>query len=231
MKSKLSTFLVILFVTLFTQSVSAQSPRERLQIIDAAVKQDARGSYVVEGVGTIKLKNGEMLDGQLMFTISRGLGSQGRVQYFREGRMTPDDFYPSQVAYFQIGEYVFYPLDVRYEGTNYSIFAQLVNNNLDDKMKLYRLYMAEASSEPTRPDILKRAFFIHMQGEPRATQLGGGSLTPFAKSMSKNVADCPDLAKKIKEKEEGYKTAMIDLTNKNDDVYFRILEEYNACKK
>ncbi len=231
MTIKFITLLALTLGCLAPYTSKGQSPKEKLQIIDDAVKQDSRGNYAIEGMGTIKLKNGSFVDGRLVFNISSSLGSQCRVQHFPENRMSPDDYFPSGVEYFQIGDLVFTPLDVKYDGTGYIIFAQVLNSNPDDKMKLYRMYITDVSSQgASSPYILKKGFFIKMKQENRATQLGGMSLTPFHKSMAKNTEDCPDLSKKVKEKAEGYKVSFLDLDSKNNDVYFRILEEYNACK-
>lgn len=231
MKNIFSSLILILLFSAYSVQLHAQSPKEKRQIIDDAVKQDSRGNFGAQGMGTIKLKDGTLIDGRIVFNITPSMGSQGVVQYFPENRMSPDNYYPSKVEYFQIGEAVFYPLDVKFEGNSYVIFAQMLNNSRDDKMVYYRLMIADVSSQGNpSPYILKKGYFVKMKGDDRATQIGGVTLVPFAKSMSKNVADCPDLAKKIKEKEDGYKVSFLDLDSKNDDVYFRILEEYLACK-
>ena len=81
-------------------------------------------------------------------------------------------------------------------------------------------------------DLWDHAFLVAK--EDKSVILGpiGGTLgiTPFNKFMSKMLDDCTDLAKKIKDKEDGYKVSLIDLKNVNQDVYLKILEEYNACK-
>lgn len=231
MKNIFSYLIFSIIFGLYSNQLHAQSPKEKRQIIDDAVKQDSRGNFAAQGMGTIKLKDGTLIDGRLVFNITPSMGSQGVVQHFPENRMSPDNYYPSKVEYFQIGEAVFYPLEVKFEGNSYVIFAQMLNNNRDDKMVYYRLMIADASSQGNpSPYILKKGYFVKMKSDDRATQIGGVTLVPFAKSMSKNVADCPDLAKKIKEKEDGYKVSFLDLDSKNDDVYFRILEEYLACK-
>ena len=231
MKNYLSIIRLCLLFTIFSEPVLAQSPKEKMQMIDDAVKQDSRGNFAIEGLGTIKLKDGTLVDGPLYFSITTSLASQGRVQHFPENRMSPDDYYPSKVEYFQIGDLVFYPLEVKYEGNAYDIFVQVLNSNLDDKMKLYRLWIGSTSAtDATQPKKLNKGFFMKIKGDDIATQVGAVSFVPFHKSMSKSVSDCPELSKKIKEKEEGYKISFLDLDSKNASVFFRIMEEYNTCK-
>jgi hypothetical protein len=56
------------------------------------------------------------------------------------------------------------------------------------------------------------------------------TFTPFAKKMSEYLKDCPELAKKIEDKEKGYKYNMFNGAA-NNEVFFKIMEEYNACGK
>lgn len=62
--------------------------------------------------------------------------------------------------------------------------------------------------------------------------LNGSKLTPnFDEKMSKIVADCAPLAKKIAAQEPGYFYRQVSLFNeKRADVLLNIISEYNQCK-
>ncbi|MBO9684222.1 MAG: hypothetical protein J7502_16410, partial [Flavisolibacter sp.] len=54
----------------------------------------------------------------------------------------------------------------------------------------------------------------------------------FNGKMSKLVADCPLLAAKISNKEDGYFYAQVSLfTDKRVNVIMNIIEEYNNCRE
>ena len=63
--------------------------------------------------------------------------------------------------------------------------------------------------------------------------LGSNKFVPnFEEKMSKLVTDCPALAAKISNKEEGYFYAQVSLfKERRANVLMTIIEEYNECKK
>ena len=56
------------------------------------------------------------------------------------------------------------------------------------------------------------------------------TFSPFASKMSDYLKDCPELAQKIKDKDKGYKYNMFKGAE-NDEVFFRVMQEYNSCGK
>ena len=65
--------------------------------------------------------------------------------------------------------------------------------------------------------------------ENYAEPLTGMHFSP-SKKLAKLVADCPDLAAKIENKEEGYTYPTISADDARLDIFMRIAEEYHKCK-
>ena len=62
-------------------------------------------------------------------------------------------------------------------------------------------------------------------------RLSSSKFTPnFDEKMSLLLADCPTLAHKITEKQEGYYYRQVSFTERRADVLLNIISEYNKCR-
>jgi hypothetical protein len=235
--TKLINKLIILTVfTLLSYSfTNAQNAQELGQLADDLVQTDGNNSSFIQNNGVVHYKDGTTAEGIIRLQIGIGYKSIGMLQLILPTKMKPEMIYPSDVTYVEIGLVKFFPLKIKDDKGKYVVFAAGLSKNLDDKMGMFRLYKNEINNTTTGQMLsLNRDYAVLTAGETTATILGsmGGTLgiTPFNKYMSSLVEACPELAKKVKNKDDGYKVSLIDLKNKNSEVYFKILDEYNACK-
>jgi hypothetical protein len=235
----LKLFFCLLVLSLSGTQLFAQDARETAQLIDNMLRQEeANGPHILMNTGTIYYKNGNTETGTVRFQVGVGYNSTGFMQLISETVMQPKTIYPSDVKYVEINNIKFFPLKFATDKGKFTVFAACLVKNLDDKMAMFRIYAQYASQQSTGVSIgLSKDYVIMTANEKDAILLGpldgrGTLPVPFNKYMSRIVEDCPELAKKVKGKDDGYKVKINLLGNNNDneDAYFKILEEYNACK-
>ena len=234
MKTVKSIFTLLICIIFCKTTLHAQNAAELMQIADDMLQMDGNSIHFIMNDGTIHYKNGEVESGKIKYQVGMSYNSLGSMQLILENKMKPVIIYPSDVNYVEIGTLKFFPIKLKDDKGSYNIFAASLSKNIDDKMVMFRLYKDEYSTQSPGKIYLQKDLCVITTKEDKSVILGpiGGTLgiTPFNKFMSKMLDDCADLAKKIKDKEDGYKVSLIDLKNVNQDVYLKILEEYNACK-
>jgi glycosyltransferase involved in cell wall biosynthesis len=77
----------------------------------------------------------------------------------------------------------------------------------------------------------ERDYVVLFPGQSKPKPISDLAFMPFNKKVSKLVADCPELSKKIENKEEGYKLGIIG-NNKEAifNLFLKISDEYENCK-
>lgn len=98
-----------------------------------------------------------------------------------------------------------------------------------DKLQLYQLFKSRTNSSDGNDQY---DYFLSFPGENRFTawSIRGNKVFPdFEYKMSELLQDCPALAMKIKQKQDGYFIKQLSFDGKKLQVIKRIVAEYNAC--
>ena len=111
-------------------------------------------------------------------------------------------------------------------------FLNLVSPS-SDKIKKYDLHEQSKSgtmSGNTPVFEYTKSIYVEIPGENRLVFIGDTYFMPFHKKMAEIVKDCPELAKKIEDKEKDYKVNKVFGIPQNfDKVVLKVVDEYNAC--
>lgn len=99
------------------------------------------------------------------------------------------------------------------------------------KLQLFELYRSKNNSSE---QFDQYDYYISFSNENRfvSWSIRGSKFFPdFEDKMSKIVSDCPSLAEKIKQKQNGYTVKQVSVDAKKNEVIKKIIEEYNnKCK-
>jgi hypothetical protein len=235
-------FIFTILVTAISFITYAQSPREMLQMADDLVKLDANNTYCMSGEGKIVLADGKEETGMIKLYPGEKEGAMSILYVYTPDKMKPLKFYASDAQYAMIGDVKLIPVKGKPDfGNTFEAFGVVLNKNADDDLWIYRLYKVTArSADEMRqyggaPLSLNALFYAQLLEDKKAWELGGTSLSPFHKYMSKALKNCETVANKIKEKEEGYNYKAIsfrEIAGKKEEgseILFRIMKEYNEC--
>jgi hypothetical protein len=192
-------------------------------------------NYMIEGAGSITLLDGTKQDGTVQFDITEMNKTLSCIYFTPASEMKPKKMTDDDIQYFTVKGKDFYPVRMKEDDINVghkTIFMEMLNASANDKFKMYSLRKLEKSVMPnsTKPYDLKTGFYVMLPEFKNAHEIVDLTFTPFAKKMSEYLKDCPELAKKIEDKEKGYKYNMFNGAA-NNEVFFKIMEEYNACGK
>lgn len=219
-----SLFFATLFITGCKSITSFESPNELRNI-----------------QGTLYLKNGKKESGKLVIQTENTLGNP--VKVLRNGDKDYMKFKLLEVEGYEVrGEY--YALkEVRNQNINigrtYAFMKQVTMP--DSKIQLYENMEKVRVANPatnnttatssTRYELNYYLQFPNEQGDAVWGLTTNRFVPNFDEKMSKLVADCPSLAKKIANKEAGYFYAQVTLFGeKRREVLLNIINEYNRCK-
>jgi hypothetical protein len=193
--------------------------------------------YVIEGPGTVTLPGGALMSGTVSLVVSNNEDSMKYVTFIPENEMKPMRMWSDDVAYVTVKGRSFLPVRMKEDDLSIghkTIFMEMLNNSRDDKFKMYRFRKLErnemSSGAKDKPYLLHRAFYVMLPDFKNAHEIVDMTFSPFASKMSGYLKDCPELAKKIEDKEKGYRYNMFKGAE-NDEVFFRVMQEYNSCGK
>ncbi|TKB99085.1 hypothetical protein [Pedobacter cryophilus] len=177
-----------------------------------------------KGEGNVVTNAGETLTGTVYYALSSPRRVSIKLVDGTEKKFDYDD-----TKSFIVGEKQYHAIKIKTLG-NPNTFAQLLNPQSSSFIKVYK--------NETQPTIVvggdytvTTTHFIGVTGEEVAYDTGDLKLTPFNKKMAEIVKACPELAKKIADKENGYKVGLISNDIFRVPVYLRIAQEYDACNK
>lgn len=236
MKSLLAVF-VLVAVTL-SSSFAQESFLDKLQKFagEADTIGQLRGSrYLVIGEGMVAFQDGSQQKGNIEFEITVRSSDMSYIMFTPENEMQAKAIGENKIEYFKVNGHTFYPVKLKMDDLaigNKRIFAEMLHTDANDPFKMYLLRMVAVKSPEFRQNgafELSRSFYVQLPEFKVAHGLEDITFTPFAKKMSNYLKDCPELAEKIKNKEEGYKYNMFKGAA-NNAVFYRIMDEYNACK-
>ncbi len=176
-----------------------------------------------KGQGKLITNTGETYTGLVFYALSR----PRRVTVVLEDK-TEKVFNYDDTKEFNIGDRQYYTIRVKILG-NPNTFAQLLNPESSGFIKLYR--NEQQPTIVTNKDFtITTSYFIGIKDQEYAMAAGDIKLMPFNKKMSEIVKDCPALATKILEKQDGYKLGMISNDLMRMTVFQKIAKEFDECK-
>ena len=191
--------------------------------------------YTIDGNGSITLPDGTVEEGTIQFYVTADNSDMKFFYFTPANEMKPKKVKSGEVEHFTVKGKDFYPIRLKEDDIsigNSRIFMEMLNAAPSDKFRMFQLRKLErnTSNIGNNPYDLKRGFYVMLPDFKNAHEIVDFTFTPFAKKMSEYLKDCPDLSKKIADKEKGYKVNMFNGAA-NDEIYLRIMNEYNSCGK
>lgn len=175
------------------------------------------------GPGKVVTHKGETFIGEVIYSLS----SPGRVKVILEDK-TDKVLNYDETKEFTVDDRQYHAIKVKILG-NPNTFAQLINPESSSLIKVYR-----NEQQPTivvgGNFAVTTSYYIGLPNQDKAFETGDLAMMPFNKKMAEVVKDCPALAKKIMDKEDGYKIGMMSVDLLRVPVYLRIAKEFDACK-
>ena len=153
------------------------------------------------------------------------------IQFIREGAGSPEkiDLYNVAGYWYKSAYYALKKIDIHLEGIHRLLFVKRLTDE-NSKIQLYELYQPGIANGGGEIEYTYYLSYLS-SGPLEAVNTRSVALLPsFDQKMSLLVADCPDLAQKIRAKENGYFIPFASLNlKKHPDVLMRIIDEYNKC--
>jgi len=154
------------------------------------------------------------------------------LQFIPEGKTVAENIPIGAIDGYSIGNdyYAMKKLDVLLNKSSHLLFAKRLSSE-NSRIQLYELY---ESGKGNNTGEIKYSYFISLPSFDRYETINALSnrLTPdFDLKMSELVEDCPALAKKIRNRQNGYFVPLVSFgTYKRREVFLKIIDEYNTCK-
>lgn len=192
-----------------------------------AIAQEVKEAEIVfKGEGKIHMKNGKELTGFLSYSyvnstkvvIKQANGEQEKIKR-------------SEINSFEIGDLLFEkisPSGAIVIGGNEEFAIRKTPEN--SKIKIHEnINQGRVGSGSPALYSTSREIIISFP-DKKSKSIKDLSFAPFHKKVSKLVADCPSLSKKIANKEDGYKVGFATSVPARLDIFIRLAEEYTNCK-
>ncbi|MDB5014226.1 MAG: hypothetical protein JWQ25_2428 [Daejeonella sp.] len=194
------------------------------------------------GKGTLVLNSGETFTGTFNFYLIHDY-----LKFLKEFGDKEEKYAIKDVKSFSINDSVFYSKLTK--GAEITMSKKktfvLLKNSVNSKIKLYeRTYLLDQYAESLETRIKQDLYLELPEDSEEVYSTTALKFIPFAKKISTLLAECPALALKIKEKEEGYAVAVLPKMSMNlmkmansavagrpDNVWMKIMLEYDECSK
>ena len=183
--------------------------------------------------GTVYLTNGKTVDGKISVSSASFLSSPLKV--YHEGEKRPMQFALRDVQSYRLDNDFFDLKNIRGGlsiGQHYVFMKRLTPE--DSRIHLYEHVVQSKDKKDLHRNRYEIEYFMQLPSDNSTDvwPVNGSKLVPeFDEKMSKLVADCPNLSKKIADKEEGYFYRQVTVfREKRMDVLLNIIDEYNRCK-
>ncbi|HUX54576.1 MAG TPA: hypothetical protein VMV56_09195 [Williamwhitmania sp.] len=193
-----------------------------LMIAISAFSQTEFVAY--NGIGKVILNTGDTIQGVVDYKIC----------YPGSVRVTPDgekkrEFHDNDTKEFFVKGRHYYSVNSSGQIGSSSMFVYLLNSETS-KIKLF-MYEQQPIVVTNNDFTATTDYYILLPGETNVISLGDLKLMPFNKKMSKFVESCPVLAKKILDKEDGYKVGMLTTPMAKIEILKKIAAEFDACQQ
>lgn len=188
--------------------------------------------------GKLFLLNGRTVEGKLVINTNNSFGSD--VKVFVDGEKKPQQFALTEVEGYEIRNEYYELKEVKSGislGRRLTFMKRLTP--ADSRIHLYDHIEETTSSSGTGGSASTRTTYETQYYMQFPSESGDGvwavnsaKFVPnFDEKMSKLVADCPALSKKIADRQPGYFYAQVSVfREKRADVLWNIILEYNKCK-
>jgi hypothetical protein len=186
---------------------------------------------------TLYLVNGRSYKGKLV--VHTNQYSENSVKLYTEGDKKPMHFSIADVKGYEFRNDYYELKEVRGGirlGKEYSFMKRLTKD--DSRIHLYEnTRKVTTSNGPNMGSYTyyETDYYLKLPNEEgdAVWPLSSSKFVPnFDEKMSKLVADCPTLAAKISNKEQGYFYAQVSVfKEKRANVLMNIIDEYNDCRK
>ena len=175
-----------------------------------------------KGAGKIILNTGDTIKGNLSYSLT----FPRKVRLVLDGK--DENYNYDQVKEFFLDNRHYITIKTRVIG-NPNTFALLMGTETD-RIRLFKYEQQPMMDGPGGIVPITTEYYVSLPGEEFAMGLMDMKLIPFNKKMAKVVEGCPALAKKIADKEDGYKMGLISNDLIRLPVYQRIAAEFEQCK-
>ena len=196
-----------------------------LSVSAFAQTQEPEISY--SGTGKIITNDGKEIQGEIRFSFVNSRKIAYTIAGADEQKILVKEvkeFYISDVHFVKV-----LSTALTLAGSNEDIAIIKTPENF--KIKIYETInqgIVGSGSPATYETIRDMVVLFPNSEKPRS--LTDLSFTPFAKKVSKLVADCASLSEKIATKKDGYKLGMISSAQQQLDMFMKISNEYQECK-
>lgn len=193
-------------------------------------------NYIIDGNGSVTFEDGTTQEGTVKFIVSTNMTDLKFVWFTPANEMEPKQLGSKDVKFFTVKNKTFYPIRMKEDDIsigNTRIFMERLNNSDDDKFKMFFLRKLEVTPKDfaaSKPYTLSTGYYVMLPEFKNAHEIIDITFTPFAKKMSEYLKDCPEVSEKIKDKKDGYKYNVFKGAE-NNEVFLRIMDEYNKCGK
>ena len=185
---------------------------------------------VVKTAVTMQLLDGTSRQGLVNIALETNYYPSGYITIEQNGR---EDKLPlSNIrSYVYAGNtYVLKSIVLDYDVPERMLFVKRLTG-ANSKIHLYELFQGRQQRDDA-VDLYMYFIELPQFSSTEAWGLGNKNLNPkFNEKMSTLVADCPALASKILQQENGYSFSQFTLSNTTKkDVLLKIIEAYNGCR-
>jgi hypothetical protein len=176
--------------------------------------------------GKLVMASGQIIEGKVQYCLT----SPAKVFVTPAGATKDVKYKCDEVKEFNIDEKQY--ISISLKGGDVSIgsgkqFARLLTP-ADFKVKLL-ISETQPAVVTGNNYAITVSYYCQVPGAENANALSDLKFTPF-KKMAKYLVDCPAIATKIENKEEGYSLPMMTTDDARKDVFLKIAGEYQNCK-
>ena len=186
---------------------------------------------MLKQAGTIYLQDGTERNGDITIFFETGYSTKEFITFSQNGKS--EKVLVKDVKAYKIKDKYYVPrfIDVEGNGIEHLLFVRQLTTE-GSRIHLYELYQRNQGSNANGEDVYSYYISTPIQPKYEVWNISGKYLVPrFDDKMSKIVADCPTLARKIQQHNKGYFYPQLTLSNqKKAEIVKRIIDEYNACK-
>jgi hypothetical protein len=171
--------------------------------------------------GTIVLNDNSTLQGTVYFQALQN----DRIR-FVDAAGKDKVYFAGNITKFNLGIYHFKSIQKgsTYIGENSGFFVEIQNNADTSKAKIAFLHSENKEAKPMNPAGYRKQILAIFSNGSYYIPLKG-NLPPINKLFPKYLTDCPELAKKVDDKEKGY--SFKGMFTSIEPIFIKIINEYN----
>ena len=181
---------------------------------------------------TVFLNDGTIKEGNITIQLENNVEATNYIDLVNKETRQAEKISIFTIKYYRIGNDYYVPkmVDLNLNGGHNFLFLK----RLTDENSRIQLYELQEVHKRTSTGDERKLYYISLPSLGRYEVLStyGKRLSPdFPEKMSNIVADCPSLAKKIRDREVGYFLGnFIIPDSKRVEVLMRIIAEYDSCR-